>query len=370
MMLFVLKLTVTNGTINTFIFYMNIVNTNYSKLLQNCHSPICMLLSICNLDLGVETCFYNNMSNYTKICLQLAFPFYLIMIALALIMGSRYSSKVQRLTARRGLHVLATLFLLSYTKILSMVCHVLFFYTQITHLPSRYTQLFWSVDTSVDLFGVKFTILFVICLLMFLLLILFNVLLLFTRSLLRFRLVNKFKPLLDSYLGPYKDKYFYWTGLQLSLRAVFFSLSVFDNQVSLLSGIIITVTLLCIQGVLQPFKSRLHNIQESFVLLNFSLVYVLTSHNYRDNIVNSTPSQYLIFVVFVNFTFFIMYTCIATLCGSKVKIAIVDHLKGWRIWKKSKCVSFEMNAKHMSNKIPDVTFNYKEFREPLVAVTD
>ena len=97
--MFVLQLNVTNGTINTFIFYANIVNTNYSNLLPNCYSPICVLLSIFNLDLGVETCFYSNMTNYTKACLQLAFPSYLIMIALALIMGSRYSSKVQRLTA-------------------------------------------------------------------------------------------------------------------------------------------------------------------------------------------------------------------------------------------------------------------------------
>ena len=111
-MLFVLKLTVTNGTINTFIFYVNIVNTNYSNLLPNYHSPICILLSIFNLDLGIVTCFYDNMSNYSKTCLQLVFPLYLIMIALALIIGSRYSSKIQRITAQRGLHVLATLFLL------------------------------------------------------------------------------------------------------------------------------------------------------------------------------------------------------------------------------------------------------------------
>ena len=130
MMLFALKLTVTNGTVNTFIFYVNIINTSHSTLLPNCHSPICVLLFIFNLDLGIETCFYSNMTNYFKMCLQLAFPLYLIMIALVLIIGSHYSSKVQRLTARRGLHVLATLFLLSYTKILSMVCQVLFFYTQ------------------------------------------------------------------------------------------------------------------------------------------------------------------------------------------------------------------------------------------------
>ena len=145
--------------------FVNIISTNYSTLLPKCYSPICVALSIFNLDLGIETCFYNNMTNYSKACLQLAFPFYLILIALALIKGSCYSSKVQRLTARRGLHVLATLFLLSYNKILSMLCHVLFFYSQTTHLPSIHTQLFWSADSSVELFGVKFTILFVICLL-------------------------------------------------------------------------------------------------------------------------------------------------------------------------------------------------------------
>ena len=133
--LFVLNLTVTNGTVNTFIFYVNIVNTNYSVLLPNCYSPICAMLSIFNLDLGIETCFYNNMTGYAKMWLQLAFPFYLILMALTLIIGSRYSIKLQRFTARRSLPVLATLFLLSYTKILSTVCYVLFFYSDTTYLP-------------------------------------------------------------------------------------------------------------------------------------------------------------------------------------------------------------------------------------------
>jgi len=372
MMLFVLNLTVINGTINTFIFYVNIVNTNYSTLFPNCHSPICVLLSIFNLDLGIETCFYNNMSNYTKTCLQLAFPLYLIMISSALIMGSRYSSKVQRLTARRGLHVLATLFLLSYTKILSMVCHVLFFYTEITHLPSRHTQLFWSVDTSVELLGVKFTILFIICLLILFVLILFNILLLFTRSLLRFRLVSKFKPLLDPYLSPYKDKRCYWSGLQLLIRALFFALSALDNRVSLLSGIIVAGALLCAQGLLQPFKSQLHNIQELFILLNLSLVYVITSHNYYNN-VNNTATQYVILAVITYFIFFIIYTCITTLCGramQQINDTFSYYIKGFKLWKKRKIVSFEMSSKIMSSEIPDVTFNYEEFQEPLVGVTD
>ena len=374
--LFALKLTIINGTINTFIFYVNIVNTNYSSLLPNCHSLICVVLFIFNLDIGIETCFYSNMSGYAKTCLQLAFPLYLIMIALALIMGSRYSSKVQRLTARRGLHVLATLFLLSYTKILSMVCHVLFFYTQITHLPSRHTQLFWSVDTSVELLEVKFIIVFMICLLIFSVLVPFNFLLLFTRTSLRFKFTNKFKPLLDVYFSPYKDKFLFWTGLQILMRAVFFSLSALDNKISLLSGIVVTGVLLSTQGIMQPFKRWFNNIQESFILLNLLLVYVIALYNHFNNVSSTASTEYLILVVLLYFLSFIMYTCITTLCDSKLQrlmsvIISHMHIKGWIIWKKTtKAELFELNTNGLSSEIPDVTFNYKEFREPLIAVTE
>jgi len=372
MMLFILKLTVTDGTINTFIFYVTIVNTNYSTLLPNCHSPICVLLSIFNLDLRFETCFYNNMGDYSKTCLQLAFPLYLIMIALALIMGSRYSSRVQRLTSQRGLHVLATLFLLSYTKILSMVCHVLFFYTPVTHLPSRNTQLYWSVDTSIELFEIKFIVLFLICLIIFLILISFNVFLLLTRPSLRFNFISKFKPLLDPFLGPYKDKYFYWTGLQLLLRAMFFGLSALDNHTSVLSGAIVIAILLYLQGSLRPFKNQFNNILEYTALLNLLLIYVITLYNHP-NYVNSMVTQYLTLVVLVYFIFFVIYTCIVRLLNRKIqqiKDGINSHLKGWKISKKSKNESFELSEHNVNNQILDMTLHYNEFQEPLVAVTD
>ena len=34
--------------------------------------------------LGIQTCFYNGMDDYAKMWLQLAFPFYLIFIAMAI----------------------------------------------------------------------------------------------------------------------------------------------------------------------------------------------------------------------------------------------------------------------------------------------
>ena len=40
----------------------------------------------------------------------------------------------------------------------------------------------------------------------------------------------------------------------------------------------------------------------------------------------------------------------------------------FKVWKNSTSVSFEMNEKNMSRQIPEAAFNYKEFREPLVAI--
>ena len=137
MILFIFNLTVTYGIINTLIFYVNIISINYSVFCIDSNSPYCTILSLLNLDLGIETCFYDGMDGYTKMWLLLAFPLYLMLIAFTLIIGSRYSYKIQRLTANRVLKVFATLFLLSYTKILLTVCQVLFFFSSITYLPSK-----------------------------------------------------------------------------------------------------------------------------------------------------------------------------------------------------------------------------------------
>ena len=79
--------------------------------------------------------------------------------------------------------LLATLILLSYTGVLRVVLTVLFSCSTITHLPSGHQQLVWSIDASVPLFGLKFTILFITCLVLFLLLIPFNIILLFRKCL-------------------------------------------------------------------------------------------------------------------------------------------------------------------------------------------
>ena len=99
-LLYVLNLTVTNGTINGIIFYANIVSINDSIFLvnDNVFKPLRVFISFTNLDLGIETCFYNGMDSYVKMWLQLFFPSYLIIIAVSIIIASRYSTRILRLT--------------------------------------------------------------------------------------------------------------------------------------------------------------------------------------------------------------------------------------------------------------------------------
>ena len=121
-------------SINGLVFFPNDKMTKYSFV----------VISSFNLDTGIELCFYNGMDDYAKVWLQLIFPIYLIFIAKLIILTSRYSTRIQRLTARRALPVLATLLQLSYTKMLRTVSSVLFSYSTKTSLPNKTTTLVWS----------------------------------------------------------------------------------------------------------------------------------------------------------------------------------------------------------------------------------
>ena len=327
-MLFTLNLTVTDGTICGFILYANIISINTPAIFAelNHFSPMYTFISLVNLDLGIQTCFYNGMDDYAKMWLQLAFPFYLIFIAALIIITSRYSTTIQRLTARRALPVLATLFLLSYTKILRIVSSVLFFYSTITYLPSEHTTLVWSVDANVPLFGVRFTILFIVCLILFLILIPFNVILLFSKPLSKFRFL---KPLLDAYQGPYKDKFNYWTGLQLLMRSVFFGIATLDKNVNFTISIILFGIMGIIQGAVNPFKIHCRNYQELILMLNLQGLYTILLYS-TDN--SLTIVNVMIAMVTFQFICIIGYHIITYVCSGVIRNKIplsVHTLTGW-----------------------------------------
>ena len=379
-LLFILNLTVTDGTINAFIFYVNIISINTSVIFPqlNAFTLTYTFISLANLDLGIQTCFYDGMDDYAKMWLQLAFPFYLILIATSIIITSRYSTTIQRLTARRALPVLATLFLLSYTKILLVISRVLFSYSKILHLPSEYTALVWSVDANVPLFSVRFITLFIVCAILFLILVPFNIILLFTRSLSRFGLITKFKPLLDAYQGPYKDKIYYWVGLQLFVRVVFFAVSslIQDRNISLIIDIMLLILTEGVHGALRPFKNDIKNHHEQIFNMNILALFAIALYGQLQDTTNMIAVNVMIGLAMVHFSLIITYHIIryvlSEMTRSRLQLPFRALFRWIRKQKKPKMQNLKVQKFELHDtlnaRIPEAV-NYCEYREPLVVLS-
>jgi len=148
-----LNLTVAVGTINGLIFYANVLQINYSAFFSHANpSTMNKILTIfiawLNLDLGIETCFYNGLDMYAMTWLQYVFPVYVWSIVILIIVSSHYSSFAARLSGRNAVPVLATLFLMSYAKLQRTAITVLSF--TLLSLPDGSKRAVWLYDANVD----------------------------------------------------------------------------------------------------------------------------------------------------------------------------------------------------------------------------
>ena len=295
--------------------------------------------------------------------LQLFFPLYLIIIAASIIIASRYSYRILRLTYTRSLPVLATLFLLSYNGVLRTVLTVLFSYSTITHLPSGHKQRVWSIDASVPLFGAKFTMLFIVCLMLFLLLILFNIILMFTRHLLQFRMINHFKPLLDAFQGSSKDKYYYWIAICITLRSICYALYGFQTKLRIKMATMILIFLTGYHGYIRPNKNRIVNIQELLLLINLTIMHAISLQCSED--VFSLVTNIAIGLAFFQFCIIVLYHFFThTLhCNAIMLHAAKQKVMMYYLSKKNQLQPQNLESLN----IPECTHNYAEFQDELVS---
>ena len=254
------------------------------------------------------------------------------------------------------------MFLLSYTGVLRIILTVFFSYSTITHLPSGHQQLVWSIDASVPLFGLKFTIMFIICLVLFLILIPFNITLLFTRYLMHFRIVNRFKPSLDPFQGSYKEKCYYWVAVHLTLRSLFFTFYAFPTKLNLICSTMLLIMFSVYSGYVQPNKMKLVNIQELLLLINLTIMYAVSFQGNTFFIVANT----MISLAFVQFAIIILYHFLTYTCHCDIiRMGRIVREKVIKLCKK-KPLSHVSNNVALLN-IPECTYNYTEYRDGLVS---
>ena len=219
-----LNLTISEGTLNTLIFYANVIKANrYLYYDQTSVNPMTLFIAWLNLDLGIETCFFSGLTAYGRTWLQFVFPLYLWGIASLIIILAKYSHGVAKVMGNNGVPVLATLFLLSYAKLFNTILTALSYTTLYT---TEGQVLVWSADGNIVYLGPEHAPLFAVALATLLFLWLpYTLLLLVGQWLHRFNFnivthcLLKVKPFLDAHYAVFKPRHRYWFGLLLVVRA-------------------------------------------------------------------------------------------------------------------------------------------------------
>ena len=317
--LMVLNLTVSIGTINGLIFYANIVRANRAIFFPHntSNSFLSWFIAWVNLDLGIETCFYSGLDAYAKTWLQFFFPIYIWLVVMIIIVSSHYYTMAARLAGRNSVKVLATLFILSYAKLLRVTIAILSSTT--LEYPDGSVRRVWLYDGNVDYLKGKHVPLFMAALLVLLVLSLpYTALLLFIQCLQlksKYRVlfwIGKFKPLFDAYTGPYKDKHRYWTGFLLLIRVVLFltfSVNVFGDPAINLLVVLLAILLLLVKLAFYGgiYKATYLNALELSFLLNLGLLSSCTLYNQSAGVDQKVFTHISTSIAFATFIAVILY---------------------------------------------------------------
>ena len=243
-------------------------------------------ISWLNLNIGFDVCFLDGLDTYTKTWLQLAFPVYIISLIVIVIKTSDHSSRFTRLIGPRKrdpVATLATLTLLSYTKLLSTTIAILSF--AILQYPDGTRHVVWLPDGNIQFMKGKHIALVVTALLIIAIGVPYTLLLFLWQWLIRipngklflWTKNTKLNAVITTYHTPYIYKHRYWTGLLLTVRVVLYitaTVTMSGNpQVPLLMTIILVGGLLFLKGVIGRLHRKISmDIVETVILLNIMLI--------------------------------------------------------------------------------------------------
>ena len=131
----VLNLTVSVGTINGLIFYVNLLAVGGDVFITSIKPNFfTIFIAWLNLDFGFDMCYFKGMDTYTKAWSQFIFPAYLITVIILIILTSKCSSGFGKLIGKwNPVATLATLLLLSFNKLLRAIIDAIIMIQDNTH---------------------------------------------------------------------------------------------------------------------------------------------------------------------------------------------------------------------------------------------
>ncbi len=314
---FILRFTVSVGTLHGLLFYANVIQANHQAYFPRVTTRVkffTIFISWLNLDFGIETCFYDGMDIYAYSWLQFLFPFYLLLLVGCIILACRYSHSIAKRLGKNPVAVLATLLLMSFSKTLqaSIVplswTHLVYYSGGMPSNDAR--SVVWLYDASIQFFKEpKHTVLglfaitsLFVFVLPYILLLLFGHWLQGCSNWRILSWLNRIKPFMDAYHAPYRMHTRYWTGLLLLSRlGLFLTFAINANgseNVNLVAVSSVTLALLAIQR--RVYEHRWKDLLESFFILNLGIFSVATFYLKEES---KDASQFVVSSISVGIAF-------------------------------------------------------------------
>ena len=323
-----LNLTISVGTFNGFLFYMNIIAIN-SDVLTISTGDSTHGMQVLGMVPFIGTCFYDGMDEFASTLLTYLFPIYLLTLVglICLLPKCRCVNmhKINRRIGPRITPVLATVILLSYTQLAeSVIQSLLFVRLYVTDGTNTTSRLVWMFDGSLEYFqSTKHIVLACLALLVLMCFLLpVTVVSIFGDLFRRFSRGPWYMNFLDSFHGAFRFRFGFWIGIRILLRVLFIVLKIFLKADKLFLVIAYTImTLLFLQILIRPFRGirvdecvskkikekhfpeplqreLVHSIDHSF-LVNLIAVFVYLPHDVTNTTTVLIVSRVIAYVEFV-----------------------------------------------------------------------
>ncbi|XP_064389004.1 uncharacterized protein LOC135337044 [Halichondria panicea] len=313
-LILVLNITIATGNIHGLIFYTNIVAANRAIFFSSLNNFLTVSVSWVNLDLGIETCFYNGMNSQGKVLLQLVFLAYLFLLMFLIIILSKYFDSFAKLLSNRNpIAALGTLILLSYSKLLRFVIAAL--QHRVLNYPDGTSDIVWLFDGNVQYFARDHLPRFVAAAIILLAGGLFTVLLFFGQWFPRCSKVmiwtknTKYTGFMDAYHAPFTPKHRYWVGLLLFALIIhnLVAAMALDTYLPILSAGVLSVGLIVWKLLNNRlYKSKFCDSLETLYLFN---VFILSFGTFYVKDTNKDQSALANTSMAISFTLFVTILC-------------------------------------------------------------
>ena len=304
--LFCLRMTISNQLLGGVIFYVNMteVSLRTGVLHQHAYEFILnVIFSLLNLELGFSVCLYNGLTALIKTALQFIFPVYLWLIVLILVIISKRSDFFANLTIHSSIQVMATLFYLSFAKLLLTVIEI-FIPVNVQTPHGEFTV--WYVDGNIPYWRnsghvalfITAIITSICCLLPFLLWTTCGSLL--AR---RLRWIKKRRNLIDAYQGQYRAGWGWWFGARVWLLVcsyISYALLRGNNpSLLILLHLVFLAPFTFVQVYYKSYRGKWVNIFECVILIDLLLLEFITLYGQLKGDVSMTEPYISVLMLLV-----------------------------------------------------------------------